>query len=167
MWQPLTCCWVTKSCLTLCDPMVCSIPLSSVLHYLLEFAQIHIHWVDYVILTISSSITPFSVPQSFPVTGSFFSKWSFWFFALGGQNTRASASVLLVNIKDWFPLGLTGLISLKFKGLSRVFSTTVVWKHPLVFNLCGPVFSHLYMTTRKKHSFDITDLCWQSDVSAF
>ena len=53
------------------------------------------------------------------------------FFASGGQSigTSASASVLPVNIQDWFPLGLTGLISLQPKGLSRVFSNTTVQKH--------------------------------------
>ena len=50
-------------------------------------------------------------------------------FTLGGQSMRASASVLPMNIQGWFPLGLTGLISLVFKGLSRVFSRTTVWKH--------------------------------------
>ena len=53
------------------------------------------------------------------------------FFPSGGQSigASASASVLPVNIQDWFPLGLTGLISLQSKGLSRVFSNTTVWKH--------------------------------------
>ena len=52
-------------------------------------------------------------------------------FASGGQRTgaSASASVLSVNIQGWFPLGLTGLISLLAKGLSRVFSSTTIWKH--------------------------------------
>ena len=48
-------------------------------------------------------------------------------FASGGQSIRASASVLPMNIQDWFPLGWTGLISLQSKGLSRVFSNTTVW----------------------------------------
>ena len=53
------------------------------------------------------------------------------FFASGGQNigVSASASVLPMNIQDWFPLRLTGLISLQSKGLSRVFSNTTVQKH--------------------------------------
>ena len=66
--------------------------------------------------------------QSFPALGSFAMSN---FFASGGQSigTSASASVLPVNIQDWFPLGLTGLISLQPKGLSRVFSNTTVQKH--------------------------------------
>ena len=64
--------------------------------------------------------------QSFPVSGSFpVSR----LFASGGQSTGASASVLPVNIQGWFPLGLTGWISLQSKGLSRVFSNTTVQKH--------------------------------------
>ena len=65
---------------------------------------------------------------SFPASGSFQMSQ---FFASGGQSigVSASASVLPVNIQDWFPLGLTGWISLQSKGLSRVFSNTTVQKH--------------------------------------
>ena len=78
---------------------------------------------------ISSSIVPFSsYLQSFPASNSFPVRQ---FFALGGQRigVSASASVLPMNIQDWFPLGLTGLISLQSKGLSRVFSNTTAQKH--------------------------------------
>ena len=74
--------------------------------------------------TISSSVVPFSpCPKSFPVSGSFPMSQ---FFASGGQSigASASASVLPMNIQDWFPLGWTGLITLQFKWLSRVFSNT-------------------------------------------
>ena len=73
--------------------------------------------------TISSSVIPFSCPQSFPASGSFpVSR----LFASGGQIIRVSpsVSVLPMNIQDWFPLVLTDLISLLSKGLSRVFSNT-------------------------------------------
>ena len=75
--------------------------------------------------TISSSVIPFcSSLQSFPVSGSFPMSL---LFASGGQSIRASASasVLPMNIQDWSPLGLTGLISLQSKGLSRAFCNTV------------------------------------------
>ena len=96
-------------------------------------------------LAISSSATPFSsCPQSFPASGSEKSR----LFLSGGQSIGASASVLSVNTQCWFPLGVTGLISLLSQGLSRVFSNTTVqilW--------CSAFFmihfSHLYMTTRK------------------
>ena len=52
-----------------------------------------------------------------------------WLFASGGQSIGTSASVFPMNIRSWFPLGWTGLISLQSKGLSRVFSSTPVWKH--------------------------------------
>ena len=79
--------------------------------------------------TISSSVIPFSsCLQSFPASGSFPMSH---LFSLGGQNNGASASssVLPINIQDWFPSGLTGLISLQSKGLSRVFFNTTGQKH--------------------------------------
>ena len=79
--------------------------------------------------TISSSVIPFSYClQSLPVSESFPRGP---FFSSGGQRTgvSASASIIPMNIQDWFPLGLTGLISLESKGLLRVFSDTTVQKH--------------------------------------
>ena len=79
--------------------------------------------------TISSSVIPFSsCLQSFSASGSFpMSR----FLTSGGQSTgfSASASVLLMNIQDWFPLGWMGLISFLSKRLSRVFSNITVQKH--------------------------------------
>ena len=79
--------------------------------------------------TISSSVVPFSFClQSFPASGSFQRSQ---FFASGGQSISVSAlaSVLPLNIQDWFPLGWTGWISLQPKGFSRVFSNTTVQNH--------------------------------------
>jgi len=79
--------------------------------------------------TISSSVIPFSsCLQSFPASGSFPMGQ---FFSSGGQSigVSASATVLPMNMKDWFPLGWTDCISLLSKGLSRVFSNTTVQKH--------------------------------------
>ena len=80
----------------------------------------------------------------------------------------ASASVLPINIQGWFPLGLTGLISLLSKGLSRVFSNTTVQSiNSLALSfLYGPTLTSLN-DYWKNHSFDYMDLCWQSDISAF
>ena len=78
---------------------------------------------------ISSSVSHFSSSlQSFPASGSFQMSQ---FFTSGGQSigVSTSASVLPMNIQDWFPLGWTGLISLGFKELSRVFSNITVQKH--------------------------------------
>ena len=102
--------------------------------------------------TISSSVIPFSsCLQSFPVSGSFQMSQ---LFASGGQNigVSASASVLPVNIQDWFPLGWTGWISLKSKELSRVFSNTTVQKHQffgaqlfLIVQLYVVIVNHWYV----------------------
>ena len=80
--------------------------------------------------TISCSVVPFSsCLQSFPASGSFHMSQ---FFKIGGQSIgiSTSASVLQMNIQDWFPLGWTGWISLLSKGLSKVFTNTTVQKHP-------------------------------------
>ena len=80
-------------------------------------------------LTVLSSATPFSFCLwSFPVSGSFPVSW---LFPSGSQNIGASASpsVLPMNIQGWFPLGLTDLISLQSRGLSRIFYNTTAQKH--------------------------------------
>ena len=78
--------------------------------------------------TISSSVVPFSCLQSFPASGSFAVSR---LFPSSGWNieSSASASVLPMNIQEWFPLGFTGLIFLQSKGLSTIFSNTTVQKH--------------------------------------
>ena len=114
---------VTQTCPTLCDPMDCSTPGFPVHHQLPELAQTHVHWVSYAI-QLSHPVLPFSsCLQSFPASGSFPMSQC---FASRGQSigVSASPSVLPMNIQDWFPLGLTGWITLQTKGLSRVFSNT-------------------------------------------
>ena len=101
-------------------------------------------------LTISSSDAPSSsCPQSFPASGSLPVSW---LFTSGGQSIGASVlvSVLPVNIQSWFPLGLTGLISLLSKGLSRVLQqhslkASILW-HSAFFMV---QLSHLFMTNGK------------------
>ena len=66
------CCSIAKSCPAACNPMDCSVPGFPVLHYLPEFAWIHVHWFSDA---ISFSVDPFSCPQSFPVSGSFPMSW--------------------------------------------------------------------------------------------
>ena len=79
--------------------------------------------------TISSSVIPFSsCLQSFPASG-FFSVSQFFISGSQSIGVSASASVLPMNIQDWYPLRWTGWISLQSKGLSRVFSSTTVRKH--------------------------------------
>ena len=100
--------------------------------------------------TISSSVIPFSsCLQSSPTSGSFPMSQ---FLASGGQSigVSASASVLPMNIQDWFPLGWTGWISLQSKEFSRDLSNTTVQKHQFFgAQLFIAQLSHPYMTTGK------------------
>ena len=114
--------------------------------------------------TISSSVIPFSCLQSFPALGSFAVSQ---FFASGGQSIGASvsASVFALNVQDWFPLELTGLISLQSKRLSRVFSSLkalILWYSDLFM----VQLSHLYITTGKTVALTIW-IFVSKDVSAF
>ena len=100
---------------------------------------------------ISSSVFPFSsCLQSFPVSGSFQISQ---LFSSGGQSIRvsASASVLPMNIQKWFPLGLTGWVSLQSKGLSRVFFNITVQKHQFfdAQAFFTDQLSHPFITTEK------------------
>ena len=121
------CCSVIKSCLTLCDPMDCSPPGFPVLYYLLEYA--HVHWVGDAIQPPHLLLPPLLLlPSVFPrirvfaYESALCIRWpKYWSFSFG--------SVLPMNIQGWFPLGLTSLISLKSKEVSRVFSNTTVQKH--------------------------------------
>ena len=116
---PRSCCSAAKLCPTLCDPMDCSTPGSSVLHYLPEFAQIHVHCISDAIWPSHPLPTLLLLPpQSFPASGSFLMSGLSQLFPSGSQSMGASVSapVLLMNIQDWFLSGLTGLISLQVKG---------------------------------------------------
>ena len=110
-----------------CNLMDCRTPGLPAHHQLQEHTQTHIRWVgasNHLILC-----HPFSSHlQSFPASGSFSVSQ---YFTSGGQSIGVSAlaSVLSMNIQDWFPLQLTDLISLRSKVLSRVFSNTTVQKH--------------------------------------
>ena len=119
---------VAQSCLTLCDLGDCCTPGFPVHHQLPEFTQTHVHWVG-------DAMQP-SHPLSYPSPPVFNlaqhqDLFKCQFFASSGQSigVSASASILPMNIQDWFPLGLTGWISLQSKGLLRVFSNTTVQKH--------------------------------------
>ena len=116
---------VAQSCLTLCDPMDCSMPGFFVYYQLPEFTQTHVHQVSDAIQLSHPVVPVFSHLQSFPASGSF----SVSQFFTSDIGVSASASVLPMNIQDWFPLGWTGWISLQSKGLSRVFSNTTVHNH--------------------------------------
>ena len=117
-------CSVTKMCLTLCNPMNCSTPGFPV-HYLPEFAQTHIHLVDY-------AIQP-SCPLSPPSPAFNLSQHQGLFHWVGSSHQMAKILGLQLqhpmNIQYWFILGLTHLNSLVSMECSRVFSNTTVQKH--------------------------------------
>ena len=118
--------------------------------------------------TISSSVVPFSsCPQSLPASGSFPMSQ---LFATGGQSIGVSAlaSVLRINIQDWFPLGLTDLIFLLSKGVSRVFSNTIVQSisSSVLRFLHGPTLTSI-RDYWKNYSFDYMGLFGQSNVCFF
>ena len=147
--RPKTCCCiVAQSCPTLCDPMVCRMPGLRLLHCLLT----HVDGSRWCHLIILSSVAPFSsCPQSFPTLESFPVNQ---LFTSGGQSLRGStwASVLPMNMQNFFPLELNGWISLQSKGLSRVFSNTTLQKHQFFGTQPSSqsnIHIHTYMTTGK------------------
>ena len=116
--------------MTLCDPTDCTtpgFPVHNPVLSLLKLRSIESGMPSNHLILCRPLLLPPSIFPSIRV----FSNESVFFFMSGGQSTgvSVSASVLPKNIQDSFPLGLTGLISLKLKGLSRVFSNTTVQKH--------------------------------------
>ena len=137
---------VTQACLILCNLMHCRRPGFPVLHYLPEFALIHVYWVGDAIQPshpLSSPSPPalnLSQHQIFPVSQ---------LFTSGGQNIGIAASVLPVNSQDWFPLKLTGLMSLLSKGLLSVLQHSSKASALQCSAFSVVQFSHPHMTTRK------------------
>ena len=121
-----SCCSVTKLCLTLCDPMDCSMPGFPVHHKLLEFAQTHVHHVGMPSNCLILCHPLLFLPSIFPSIMIFSNetvlhiKWpKYWSFSFSLSNEYSG----LIS------LGLTGLISLQSTGLSRVFLNTTIQKH--------------------------------------
>ena len=111
--------------------------------------------ISYSVLLSSSCL------QSFPALGSVQMSQ---FFTSGGQSigVSASASVLPMNIQDWFPLRFTVWISFQFKGLSKVFSNTTFQKHQFFGTQLSLWFnSHFHTWQPENYSFDKTDMCQQ------
>ena len=149
---------IAQSCPTHCNPMNCSTPGFPVHDQLPESIQTHVHRVGrWCHPTISTSVVPFSsCPQSFPASGSFQMSQ---LFASGGQSIRVSAStsVLPMNTQDISPLGWTGWISMKSKGLSTL------RRSPFFI----VQFSHPYMTTGKTIALTRWTLLAVFDVNLF
>ena len=155
---------VTQSCPNFCVLMDYSMPGFSVHHQLPELTQTHVHQVVDAIQP-SHPVIPFSCLQSFPASGSF--PISQLFASLSQSiGVSASSSVLLMNIQDWFILGLTGLISLLLRDSQESYPT------PQFESISSLVLGFLYGSTItsihnywKNHSFDYMDFCRQSNVS--
>ena len=162
------CCSVAQSCLTVRNPMDCSTPGFPVLHYLPEFAQTHVHWVsDATQPSISSSVILFSFClQSFPASIRVFSNKSalcirrrkYWSFSISPSNEYSG---LISFQTDCFDL-------LAVQGTFRSPPA------PQFKSINSLVLSFFYGPTLTSiddnwinHSFDYTDLCQQSNVSAF
>ena len=160
---------VTQWCQTLCNPMDYSAPGFPVHHQPPELPQTHGHWVGDTIQPSSPLPSPFllafNISQHKGLLYSLISQ----FFASGGKNigTLASDSVLPMNIQSWFPLGLTGLISLQFKGLSSLLQHQFKLICSSVLSFLYGRLSHPYITTGKTIVLTRPDLCQQSYVSAF
>ena len=136
----------------LCNPMDCSTPGFPVLHHLLENVQTHIYWVSGAIQPSHPLSSPSPLSSILPSIKPFPLSW---LSESGGQSIGASTSVsvLPMNIQGWFPLGLTGLISLLSKGLSRVVSSTTIWKRQFFraqLSLCMFVCKYEYIRTQRE-----------------
>ena len=139
------CCSVAKSCPLFASPWTTARQDS--LFFTISLGLIKFISSESVMLSVSSSAALFSCPQSFPASGSFPMSQ---FFTSVGRSIGASASVLPMNIQCWFPLGLTGLISLLSQG-SQESSPTPQFTNSIL--QCSAYFmvqlSHMYMTTGK------------------
>ena len=160
-------CWcsVVQACLTLHNIMNYSTQASlsfTLFQSLLRPMSIELMMpYNHVILCHPFLLLPSTFPESrsFPISQLFSS-------VSQSIGVSASASVLPMNIQGWFPLGFIDLISLQSKGLSRVFSNTMVGKHQFFSFLYGSTLTSVH-DYWKKHSFDYMDVCQQSDVSVF
>ena len=138
---------VTQSCQTLCNPMECSTPGFLVHHQLPKLVQTHVHWVRNAIQPCDPLSSP--SPPTFNLSqhqGLLMSQ----FFPSGGQSigVSVSASVLPMNIQDWFPIGLTGLISFNYGKIIALIIRTFVgkvkkWSHSVVSDSLRRLFNML------------------------
>ena len=144
-----------------------STPRLPVHRQLPKFTQTHVHWVG-------DAIQP-SHPLSSPSPPAFnLAQHQGLFRWISSSHQVAKVSelqlqhVIPMSILCWFPLGLTSLISLLSKGLTRVFTSTTIWKHQ--FFSAQPSLSsntHIHTWLLENHNFDYMNLCQQSNVSAF
>ena len=154
---------VTQLCL-FATPWIASCQASlSPIH---ELAQTHVHWVsdDIQPSQLPSSLSPpafdLSLIRVFSNESALCIWWpKYWSFSLSISPSNEYSGLISFRISS--------LISLQSKGLSRVFSNTTVQKHQFFYLLSGPTLTSVHDYWKKPVSLDHTDLCWQSDASAF
>ena len=161
---PHCCCSVTKLCPTLCDPMDCSTSSSYVLYCVPEFDSIEsVMLSNHLILCCPLLLLPSSFPRIrvFSNELALHIRWSkYWSLSFSVSPSNEYSGLIPFRI-DWRDL-------LAVKGLSIVFSSTVIWKHQFFgTQTSSRSNSHIHPRLLENDSFDYTDLCWQSDVSAF
>ena len=159
---------VAQLCPILCDPMDCSTPGLPVHHQLPEFTQTHVHWVGYAIQPPHPLSSPFLPPSVFPSIRVFSNEsvlhirwpkdWSFS-FNISPSNQYSG----LISFRTYW------LDLLAVQGTLKSLLQHHSWKASILW--CSVFFivqlSHPYMTTGKTIALITTDLCWQSNVSAF
>ena len=165
------CCSVAKSCLTLWPH---GLSTQASLSFIISWSLLRLMSIESVMPSnLLILCCPLLLPPSVFPRIRVFSNESALLIRWPNNGASVSASVLTMNIQDWFPSGLTGLISLLFRVLSRVLQ-----HHNLkASNVCHSVFFMIQVTIKdfivifhdywKNHNFEYRDLCWQSDVSAF
>ena len=140
------CCSFDKLCPTFWDLMDCNTPGFPVLHYPLEFAQTHVYPVSDAMQPSHPLLSP--SPPALNLS----KHWSLFQWISSLHQVAKVLELQLqhwsfhMNIRGWFPLGLTGLISLQSKALLGVFSSTTTWKHPF-FGTPPSLPSNIYMHT--------------------
>ena len=145
--------------------MDCSTPGLPVPYHLLEFAQVHVHWISDAIQP-SLPLTPFSLSALNLSHHQELFQWVSCWHQVTKILELQHHHVFPMNIQGRFPLGLTGLISLLYKGLSDVFSSTTLQRHQFSGTL--PSWRSALKTVCdywEDHRLDNIDLCWQSYVS--
>ena len=159
-------CSVSKSCSTLCDPVNCSTPGFPVLHHLPQFIHTHVHWISDAIQP-SHPLSPPSLPALNLSQHNIFSKEP----ALPIRWSKSCSFSFSISPSNEY----SGLISFRIYWFDLAVQETQESSQALRFkSISFSALNHLYGSTFtsvndywKNHSFDSTDLCWQSDVSAF
>ena len=158
------CCWVAKLCPTLCNSMNCSTPGFPVLHYLQEFAQTHVHWVNDAIQPSHPLLSPSPLALNLSEHQGLF-KWV--------SSLHQVAKVLELQLQhqsfqrifrvDFFRIDCFDLLAVQESSPTPQFRSIHSSALSLLYD---PAFTSI-QDYWKNHSFDYTNFCWQSDVSAF